>query len=112
MDPTPCPICGLDVRTISPADTQAAVRSFPRRWTELLSTPTGIDDRGPEDPRRRRAGSGWSALEHARHVGRVLQVTATSVEAIRLRETPEVPSDPDPQLDQDAPIEQVLEEIR
>jgi hypothetical protein len=53
---TPCPVCGFTVGTVSPMDSIVALRSFPRRFTELLS-PRDADDREPNDEElaRRRA---------------------------------------------------------
>src|SRR5438477_144547 len=60
--PSPCPECGFDARTVSPADAAVALRSFPRRYHALLALPA---DNEVEDPVRRPGAGGWSAVAHA-----------------------------------------------
>ncbi|HMC42942.1 MAG TPA: DinB family protein [Acidimicrobiales bacterium] len=93
MDPGPCPACGFDPRTVSPADAAVAARSYPRRFRALLVRPEGDEgeEPTPEDlVRRRPPEGGWSALEHTAWVAAVLSRAADALEAIRVRERPQV----------------------
>jgi len=61
MAPPACPTCGFDPSGLTPPDTAVAVRSFPRRFLELLE-----DAEKEEAGRATRAGAdGWSAADHA-----------------------------------------------
>jgi hypothetical protein len=59
-----CPECGLDLDAIQPPDAVVAVRSLPRRWQGALAK-AGDDEDTEAVLRRRPAGGGPSALEHA-----------------------------------------------
>ena len=66
-----CPECGLDYDTVSPRDAAAAVRSFPRRYRELLDD---FDDgEGDAAIRKRPDATTWSALEYTAHVADILE---------------------------------------
>ncbi len=62
-----CPECGLDYDTILPPDAVVAVRSYPRRYAELLP-PRDDDDKPDGVIRRRPAPEVWSALEYTAHM--------------------------------------------
>ena len=95
MESGPCPVCGFDPRTVSPADAAVAVRSYPRRFRALLVGPDGDEERTPEDlVLRRPPGGGWSALEHAVWVAEVLALAADALERIRLQDHPSVTVEP------------------
>lgn len=67
-----CPECGLDYDTVSPRDAAAAVRSFPRRYRELLED-FDDDEDGDELIRQRPDATTWSALEYTAHVADLLE---------------------------------------
>jgi len=55
-----CPSCGFDGAHLSPSDAIVALRSFPRRFTELLDRPAA--EGAVDDPRGRvLAAAGWAA---------------------------------------------------
>src|SRR3954453_1952587 len=70
----PCPACGFDGDTVSPADAIAALRSYPRRYRALLIPPGDEDGDGivreGKDPALRpgaaggggAAPTGWPAM--------------------------------------------------
>ena len=90
----PCPVCGLDPRTLRPADASAAVRSFPRRYRSLL---VRLDDEeGAAILTRRPGPAQWSALEHAVHVADVLEAAGEAMERIELHDDPAVTLDVKP----------------
>lgn len=70
-----CPECGLDYDTVSPRDAAAAVRSFPRRYRELLED---FDEDEDADTllRQRPDATTWSALEYTVHVADLLEAFA------------------------------------
>ncbi len=84
---------GLDPASIKPPDAVAALRSFPRRWRGALALVA--EEPGAEELTRRRAGSSWSALEHAWYVAELLDRTQDQVARIRAGERPHL-SDGDP----------------
>ena len=85
-----CPECGLDYDTISPRDTVAAVRSYPRRYRSALTS--GFDPgEDPEDLVRRRPDPAtWSALEYSAHVADVLDFTVLWIRGILREDDPEM----------------------
>jgi hypothetical protein len=71
----------LDYDTILPPDAVVAVRSYPRRYAELM--PPRDDDEKPDGViRRRPAPDVWSALEYAAHVVDVFDDLADIVKKI------------------------------
>jgi len=64
----------LDVSGLSPSDAVAALRSFPRRFREVLA----VDD-DDDGPLHRAGPDGRSALDHADLAGRDLAVLADTV---------------------------------
>src|SRR5205807_1114601 len=69
-----CPECGLDYDTISPSDAKVAIRSYPRRYREVLGQ---LDDPARERMLRRRPDpTTWSALEYTAHVADALDAMA------------------------------------
>ena len=89
-----CPDCGLVYDSLAPQDAIQALRSFPRRYREVIGP--FIDD---EDVLRRRPDpSTWSALEYTAHVADILEAMTPQLVEIVQKDDP--PTD-DP-LDQDA----------
>jgi hypothetical protein len=92
-----CPECGLQYDPISPSDVIAAVRTFPRRYREVL---LGFTEETGEDPdavvRRRPEPSTWSALEYTAHVRDALGWLADDIRRINVEREPTIPDiDPD-----------------
>ncbi len=67
VDP-PCPVCGYDASLLTPPDAVVAVRSYPRRFRELLAE---AEERSP-GAATRVGRSGRSAVDHAARVATVL----------------------------------------
>src|SRR3954466_6026127 len=88
-----CPECGLEYDTLAPQDGIQALRSFPRRYREVIGP--FIDD--DEVLRRRPSASTWSALEYTAHVADILQTMTPQLVEIVPRGNPSL-TDP---LDQD-----------
>src|SRR5205085_5189487 len=64
-----CPECGVEYDSVSPQDAVQALRSYPRRYREVIGP--FIDD---EDVLRRRPDAKtWSALEYTAHVADLLE---------------------------------------
>jgi hypothetical protein len=90
-----CPECGLDYDTILPHDAVVAVRSFPRRYAELL--PPRDDDEKPDGViRRRPEPKVWSALEYTAHVVDVFDELAGDVKKITTQDHPTITGGMDP----------------
>ena len=89
-----CPTCGLDPRTVTPADAVVALRSYPRRYRALLVRPD--DEEGAEVVTLRPAPDRWSALEHAAHVAQVFETAADAVRALRRHDDADVVVEPGP----------------
>jgi hypothetical protein len=66
----PCPECGIDEAGIAVPDAVGAVRSFPRRYREV------IDATPPSLLRTRPEPETWSVLEYAVHTREVLELLA------------------------------------
>jgi hypothetical protein len=94
-----CPQCGLDYDTILPVDAVTALRSFPRRYRELL--PARDDDERPDGViRRRPEPTVWSALEYAAHVADVEDELAGAIRTMTTQDHPTITggmTDPDQQ---------------
>ena len=87
-----CPECGLDYDTVSPADAEVAVRSFPRRFAELLHLAAGDDAL----LRRRPEPAVWSPLEYTAHVRDGFAWMADTVQRMVRESNPEITDfDPD-----------------
>ena len=88
-----CPECGLVYDTISPQDAVQALRSFPRRYREVIG-PFVDDD---EVLRRRPNPTKWSALEYTAHVADVLDSLTPDVVKMVQLDNPAIadPWDPD-----------------
>jgi hypothetical protein len=76
----PCPVCGFDGRRVSPSDAAVALRSYPRRFREVLKA-IEEDDRPDDVLHRRPRSGGVSAMEHAAWVAAAV---AAATEALRL----------------------------
>lgn len=106
-----CGACGFQPDTLSPADAIVALRSFPRRWRELLA---GFPaDEGEDAAVRRRLAGGWSALEHVAHVSQALSAQAERLERIRHLERPTIGPvvTPEPGIDEATGAEEVVAEL-
>jgi hypothetical protein len=84
-----CPACGLDYDTVSRRDAAVGIRSFPRRFREVL---TEVDDLAL---RRRPAPGVWSALEYTAHVRDMFALMAATVDRMVAETNPEL-AFPDP----------------
>jgi hypothetical protein len=69
----PCPGCGIDEATIAVPDAIAAIRSFPRRYREVLDATPPALLRARPDP------GTWSVVEYAVHTREVLEVLAMAL---------------------------------
>ena len=105
----PCPVCGLDLDTITAPDAIVAVRSFPRRYREAFGMLEDEEDVDAQVRRRPRPDT-WSALEYAAHVRgavelfedrarRALVEDAPVVQPVPLEENPWEGHDPTDDLD-------------
>jgi len=88
-----CKECGLEYESISPQDAIQALRSFPRRYREVIGP--FIDD--DEVLRRRPSPSTWSALEYTAHVADILEAMTPQLIEVAQKDSPRI-NDP---LDQD-----------
>lgn len=95
-----CPECGLDYDTISPRDAAGAVRTFPRRYRNVL-THFGPDEDLEEVIRTRPAPDVWSALEYTAHVAQTLDLMAPNIRQIVNEDNPHLYTfDPDEQAEE------------
>ncbi|MDP8974974.1 MAG: hypothetical protein M3N28_01110 [Actinomycetota bacterium] len=85
-DDRACGACGFRPDTVTPGDAIVALRSFPRRWRELL---LGVEaaEVGDDLVRQRLPGM-WSALDHGIHVSQGLAVQADSLQRVRDLDSP------------------------
>jgi hypothetical protein len=90
-----CPQCGLDYDTILPPDAVVALRSFPRRYGELLP-PRDDDDKPDAVIRRRPEPTVWSALEYTAHVADVFDELADTVRRMTMEDHPTISDGMDP----------------
>jgi hypothetical protein len=82
-----CPECGLDYDLISPRDAALAIRTFPRRYRNLL-THLGPDEDVDDVIRRKPSPDVWSALEYTAHVAQVLDLIAPIIRQIANEDNP------------------------
>ena len=81
---TACPRCGFDPSGVTPADAAVAVRSFPRRFRELLD-----DAEREEAGRATNAGTdGWSAADHAAAAADGLATVAPLLRQVAVSDDP------------------------
>jgi hypothetical protein len=73
-----CPECGLDYDTVSGKDAIVAVRSYPRRYREVL-TAVAQESKLHDRP----APETWSAIEYTAHVADLGPVFTETVRAMR-----------------------------
>jgi hypothetical protein len=80
-----CAGCGFVPEGISPGDASVAIRSFLRRFRELL-----VPDREPDQAvvTYRPSPQAWSALEHVGHLADALHVAANRLLRVRAGEHP------------------------
>jgi len=88
-----CRQCGLEYDLLSPQDAIQALRSFPRRYREVIGP--FIDD--DEVLRRRPNPDTWSALEYTAHVADILDAMTPQLVEVVQKDNPKL-EDP---LDQD-----------
>src|SRR5207244_5660277 len=87
-----CPECGVEYDSISPQDAVQALRSFPRRYREVIGP--FIDD---EDVLRRRPDTRtWSALEYTAHVADAFESLTPDLVKIVEQDNPRLPDPWDP----------------
>ena len=92
-----CPDCGLDYETISPRDCAGAVRTFPRRYRQVL-THFEAGENLEEIIRQRPSEGVWSALEYTAHVAQTLDLMAPAIRSIGADDNPTLWAfDPDEQ---------------
>ena len=96
-----CPECGLDYDTISPRDAAGAVRTFPRRYRNVL-TRSFVPGEDLEAIIRTRPAEGvWSALEYTCHVAQTLDLMAPTIRQIVNEDNPHLYAwDPDEQAEE------------
>lgn len=75
---------------MSPQDSVAAVRSFPRRYRGLLVAPGSVD-RPDAVFRRRPDATTWSALEYTAHVADRLDHLGPAIRRITFEDHPTIP---------------------
>jgi hypothetical protein len=85
----PCPQCGLDTRSISPAGIPTLIRANAAGWHELLGR--------SQDQARRPDPATWSPLEYACHVREVLRLYLVRLDLMLTADGPHYPN-----WDQDA----------
>jgi hypothetical protein len=92
VDQRACPTCGYDPSGLSPPDAVVAVRSFPRRFRELLEAAEK-----EEEGRATRPGpDGWSAADHAAAAAAALNEVAEQLRHVAVSGDPLVrPPDQD-----------------
>jgi hypothetical protein len=96
-----CPVCGLDLDSIKPLDTIAAIRSFPRRYRAALKT-FGQDEDADAVIRRRPAPDEWSALEHAAYAADMIDRYAPSIRRMLMEDNPTLPFfDPESRVEEE-----------
>ena len=95
-----CPDCGLIYDDITPHIASGAVRTFPRRYRQVLTHFEPGEDL-EEVIRKRPAEGVWSALEYAAHVAQTLDLMAPAIRQIALEDNPHLFSwDPDVQAEE------------
>ncbi|MBV8561436.1 MAG: DinB family protein [Acidimicrobiia bacterium] len=81
-----CKECGLAYDTLSPQDAIQALRSFPRRYREVIG-PFVDDD---EVLRRRPDPRTWSALEYTAHVADILEAMTPQLVEVVHKDNPNI----------------------
>jgi hypothetical protein len=77
---------GLDVSRLSPLDSVAALRSYPRRFRALL---TSLDeDERADDVVHRSGPDGRSAVDHADHVARSIAILGEALRRVLVHDEP------------------------
>jgi DinB superfamily len=79
----PCPACGLDTRTVKPADVPALTRANAAAWQAFLA--------GPGSGRRPHPGA-WSPLEYGCHVRDVFRLYAFRLDLMLTQDDPLFPN--------------------
>ena len=103
-----CGECGFVPAGLAPGDASVAVRSFPRRWRELLAPDGFLDD---DAISYRRSPEEWSALDYAAHLADALRIATDRLARVRTAERPllaEVPGQPSAPVEDDSSVEMVL----
>ena len=85
-----CPECGIDYDTLQPPDMVVAVRSFPRRFRELLQ-PRDDEEKHDTLIRRRPEPETWSALEYTAHVADRLDHLGPVIRQVTREDNPAIP---------------------
>jgi hypothetical protein len=84
---SPCPDCGFDAASVSPADAAVALRSFPRRYRSLLAIASEDE---VDDPLRRPGPSGWSAVAHAWWAALSFDAIAEALHQVLVHDRPDI----------------------
>ena len=82
---------GLDLSRLSPADASTALRSYPRRFRDVL-TDFEADEDGEAIVRRRPADDQPSALEHAEAFAYAIPLAARALDEILTQDDPQLPN--------------------
>jgi hypothetical protein len=101
MTSTPCPVCGFDGARLGPKDAAAALRSFPRRFRQIL-LPVEDDERPDDVLHRRPRTGGLSAIEHALWVATAVTESGEALRLVLIQDQPVVKLPP---VEPDRPIE-------
>ena len=89
MASAPCPVCGFDGRRLAPRDGAAALRSFPRRFRDVLARPD--EDERPDDVLHRRPrGGGLSTIEHVAWAGQGISAAGEAMRLVLIQDRPQV----------------------
>jgi hypothetical protein len=83
-------VCGLDEAAIALPDAVVALRSFPRRWRNLIQRYREHD--GDAIATKRPAADVWSALEYAAHVRDGFRLFDWALGEVLVHDRPEYPS--------------------
>lgn len=78
MSKAVCAECGLEYGRLQPPDVKVAVRSFPRRFRQVLAAARG-DDAAEALIRRRPDATTWSALEYTAHVADIFEAFSEAI---------------------------------
>ena len=87
-----CPICGFNPKGLAPSDAVAALRSFPRRFTELVE---GKEDEGARSDDAE-AVSRAAALPAAEGAARTIAALAADVRRVLVEDDPALSTTSDP----------------
>jgi hypothetical protein len=87
----------MDLSKLAPADAAVALRSLERRYRGLFA---GLgDDESPDEVAHRKAGNGWTAVEHVVAAAWTIAACNRALQRVLREDTPHLdPTDVDPAL--------------